>query len=76
MLLDRQWKLTVRDSALVRGRIIQVCCLFLEHLQVHLFHVDFQYVRAYFDCPYCSVVCMLFTIFPPPHEYGGSSVNA
>lgn len=24
MLLDRQWKLTVRDSSLVRGRIIQV----------------------------------------------------
>lgn len=24
VLLDRQWKLTVRDGALVRGRIIQV----------------------------------------------------
>ena len=33
MLLDRQWKLTVRDGALVRGRIIQVTqSLFLHPL--------------------------------------------
>lgn len=40
MLLDRQWKLTIRDSALVRGRIIQArACLVTMALIINLMSV-------------------------------------
>jgi len=33
VLLNRQWKLTIRDGALVRGRIIQA--RLLHHFSLH-----------------------------------------
>ena len=40
VLLDRQWKLTIRDSALVRGRIIQArACLVTMAFVINLMSV-------------------------------------